>query len=103
MQIFSESLLQYLYNHYCIATCLEMPDALPIISLYWKCLKHRLSTASMAKRCRCPAKIQRVADSILGGDIYFHFEFFACFPSLQVGGTLANEIKHDHSPVVIVV
>ena len=33
----------------------------------------------------------------------FHFEFFACFPSLQVGGALANEIKHDHSPIVIVV
>ena len=33
---------------------------------------------------------------------YIHFEFFACSPSLHVGGALANEIKHDHSPVVIV-
>ena len=57
----------------------------------------------MTKRSRCPARNQRVACSIPGGDIYFHFEFFACFPSLQVGETLANEIKHDHSPVVIVV
>ena len=43
------------------------------------------------------------ADSILGGDIYFHFGLFSCFPSLQVGGAIANEIKHAHSPVVIVV
>ena len=27
----------------------------------------------------------------------------ACFPSLQVSESLANEIKHDHSPVIIVV
>ena len=52
---------------------------------------------------RCPARNHRVAGSIPDGDIYFHFEFFACFPSLQVGGTLANEINHDHSPVVNVV
>ena len=57
----------------------------------------------MAKRSRCPARMQMVAGSIPGGDIYFHFEFFASFSSFQVGGTLANEIKHDHSPVVIVV
>ena len=59
----------------------------------------------MDKRSRCPARKERVAGSIPGGDIYmyFHFEFFACFPSLRVGGALANEIKHDHSPVVIVV
>ena len=57
----------------------------------------------MAKRSRRPARNQRVAGSIPDGDIYFHFEFFSCFPSLQVGGALANEIKHDHSPVVIVV
>ena len=31
----------------------------------------------------------------------FHFEFFACCPFLQLGGALANEIKHDHSPEVI--
>ena len=34
---------------------------------------------------------------------YFHFEFFACFPSLHVDGVLGNEIKHDHIPVVIVI
>ena len=28
---------------------------------------------------------------------------FACFPSFQLDGALANEIKHDHLPVVIVV
>ena len=37
------------------------------------------------------------------GDIYFHFEFSACFPSLQDDGDLANEIKHAHSPLVIIV
>ena len=55
----------------------------------------------MAKRSRCPARKQRVAGSIPGGDIYFHFEFFACFPSLQVVGALANEIKHNLSSVVV--
>ena len=58
---------------------------------------------SMAKRSRRPARNQKVAGSKPGGDTYFHFEHFACFPSLQVGGVLANEIKHDNSPVVIVV
>ena len=57
----------------------------------------------MAKRSRYPARNQKVAGSILDGDVYFHFEFFACFPSLQVSRALANEIKYDHSPVVIVV
>ena len=52
---------------------------------------------------RCPAGKPRVAGSIPSGDIYFHFEFFTCFPSLQLGGTLVNEIKNDHSPVVIIV
>ena len=56
----------------------------------------------MAKRSRCPARNQQVAGSILGGDIYFHFEFPPVFPSLQVSRALANEIKHDHSPVAIV-
>ena len=37
------------------------------------------------------------------GDIYFHFEFFAPSPSEQVNGAVANEIKHVHSPEVIVV
>ena len=54
----------------------------------------------MAKRSKRPARNQRVAGSIPGGDIYFHFEFFACFSSLKVGGALANEIKHGHSSVV---
>ena len=37
------------------------------------------------------------------GDICFHFEFFA-LPSRseQLSRASANEIKHDHSPVVIV-
>ena len=48
-----------------------------------------------------------VAGSIPGGDIFsclivFWFFFFV-FRSLQLGGALANEIKHDHSAVVIVV
>ena len=43
----------------------------------------------------------KVAGSISGGDIYFHFEFFACFDSFQLGGTFANEIKHANSPVVL--
>ena len=57
----------------------------------------------MVKRCRRPARNQRVAGSIPGRDIYFHFEFFAGFTFLQVGAALANKIKHDHSPVAIVV
>ena len=56
----------------------------------------------MAKRSRYPARNQKVAGSILGGDIYFYFEIFACFPSLQISRAVANEIKHDHLPVVIV-
>ena len=57
----------------------------------------------MAKRARCPARKPRVAGSIAGGDINFYFEFVAYFPSLQLGGGLANEIKHGHSHIVIVV
>ena len=57
----------------------------------------------MAKRSKCPARNEKVAGSILGGDMHFHFEFFACFPYLQVSRAVANEIKHDHLPVVIVV
>ena len=57
----------------------------------------------MANRPRCPARKQIVAGLIPGGDIYFHSELIACFPSLQVGGALANEIKHNQSPVGIVV
>ena len=88
---------------YCIiAACFEDAHALPVNSLYWKSLK-QVKTASMAKRFRWPARNQRVAGWIPRGDMYFHFEFFACFPFLQVGGAFANEIKHDHSPVVIVV
>ena len=57
----------------------------------------------MAQRSRCPARNQRVAGSIPGGDIHFHFELFPCFPSFQVGGAIANKIKHEHVSVVIVV
>ena len=57
----------------------------------------------MAKRSSYPAGKPRVAGLIPVGDLYFHFEFLAYFPSLQLGGALANEIKQDHSPVVIVV
>ena len=57
----------------------------------------------LANRSRCPTGNPMVAGLIPGGDIYFHFEFFACFPSLQLGGAIANEIKHDHSPVIIAV
>ena len=37
------------------------------------------------------------------GDIYFHFEFSLPPRSEQVNGAVANEIKHVHSPEVIVV
>ena len=57
----------------------------------------------MAKRSRRPARNQKIGGSKPGGDTYFHFELFACFPSLQVGGALANESKHDSSPVVLIV
>ena len=36
---------------------------------------------------------ERVAGSIPGGYIYFHFEMFACFPSLQVGGAPAMKLS----------
>ena len=55
----------------------------------------------MTKLIRCPARKPRVPGSIPSRDIYFHF--FACFPSLQHNSNLANEIKHDHLPIVIVV
>ena len=57
----------------------------------------------MAKRARCPARKPGVDGSIPGGDIYFHFEFFACLHTLQLRRALANEIMHDHPPVDIVV
>ena len=56
----------------------------------------------VAKRPRCQIEKPRVAGSIPGGDIYFHFKLFACC-SLQLGVALANEIKEDHSPVVFIV
>ena len=37
------------------------------------------------------------------GDVYFHFEFLVPFRSEQLSRANANEIKHDHSPVVTVV
>ena len=37
------------------------------------------------------------------GNIYFDFEFSLPPRSEQVSGAHVNEIKHDHSPVVIVV
>ena len=38
------------------------------------------------------------------GQIYFHhFDFFAPSRFEQVSGAHANEIKHDHSPEVIVI
>ena len=85
-----------------IATCLETPHSLPVTSLYCKSLKYRYSTVSIAKRSRYPARNQGVAGSILGEYIYFYFDFFACFLSLQVSRAVANKIKHNHSPVVIV-
>ena len=69
----------------------------------WKSFKRSYTKLQMAKWSRCPSGKKRVTGSISGGYIYFHFEFFACFPSLPVGEALANEIKHDHSPVVSVV
>ena len=37
------------------------------------------------------------------GDIYFHLNFSLASRFSQLGGAHANEIKHDHSPVVYVV
>ena len=83
MQILSEMLLQYIYNHnqFYILYCHVFGDA-PHITCHLIVkleFKTQVITASMAKRSRCPARNQRVAGSIPGGDIYF--EFFACFPS----------------------
>ena len=36
-------------------------------------------------------------------ETYLYFECFACFSSLQLSGPLANEIKYNHLPVVIVI
>ena len=41
-------------------------------------------------------------DLAIGIYLYFHFEVFTQFHSFQVDGALANEIKHGHSPVVMV-
>ena len=57
-------------------------------------------TSPMVKRARCQARKQRVAGSFPSGDIHFHFECFTHFPFLQLGWSLANEIKHDHSLVL---
>ena len=37
------------------------------------------------------------------GDVYFHFEFSLLLRSEQLPRAHENEIKDDHSPVVIVV
>ena len=37
---------------------------------------------------------------VSSGDIYFVFEFFVCFSSLQLDEVHANGIKLDHSSVV---
>ena len=49
------------------------------LSLYCKTFKHRYPTVPKAKRIRCPARKPRVADSILGGVIYFHVNFSLVF------------------------
>ena len=41
--------------------------------------------------------------SNLAGDKSFYFEFFNPACSEQLSGSYTNEIKHDHSPEVIVV
>ena len=41
-----------------------------------------LTTVPFGKRSRIPIGKPRVAGSIPGGNIYFHFELFACFPFL---------------------
>ena len=56
----------------------------------------------MAKRARCPAEKPMIAGSIPGGGIYFHFDFAFSFLTAR-WSPLQNEIKHDISPVVIVV
>ena len=50
-----------------------------------------------------PVAAWRGAGSNPAGDIYFHFEFSIPACSEQLSGSHANEIKHDHSPVVVVV
>ena len=80
---------------HCIATCMETPHYLS---------PHcTASTVPIPKLTRCLARDQIVTCSISRGDTYFYFKMFAFFASLQVGGALANDIKHGHSPVVIVV
>ena len=101
------NLLQYIHNHYqfdtldCIV-CLR----LPIHHLSLHCVQEfntQLINGLVVKRAWYPTRKPRVAVSIPGGDINFQFEVSACFPSLQLCGSLANEIMHDYSPVVIVV
>ena len=55
------------------------------------------------RRCNFPVVDWRGVGSNPAGDIYFHFEFSLPPRSEQVNGAVANEIKHVHSPEVIVV
>ena len=54
---------------------------------------------------RRPIGKRGVVGWIPGGDIYFHFDFFACFSFLTAlrSPCKMNEIKHDNSTVVYVV
>ena len=105
MQILSDtSLLQYIHNHnqfdtlychvlifseYCIARVL---DARKQLSRWPSGVGIRLERCLQGSLARFPAETY-----------FFPFGFFVRFPSLQIGVALANEIKHNHSPVVVVV
>ena len=93
----------------CYSYCLHLNFAWIHNVIFYSCQDSERVLNAGKKNCpdgqwsMCTAGKPRVAGSIPGGDIYFHLEFFACFPSLHVGRALANGIRHDHSPVVIVV
>ena len=78
-------LLQYIYNQnqFYILYCHVFGDA-PRITCHFTVLeefKSQVINCLDGQAVKCPVRKQRVAGSIPGGDIYFHFEFFACFPS----------------------
>ena len=87
--------------------CCHVMVLLICILLSWKTLNHRSSSRRRGRvvyGADLPVVAWRGGGSNPAGDIhvYFNFEFFApCYE--QLSGTYANEIMHDHSPVVIVV
>ena len=117
MQISSEILLQYIYNHnlFYMLYCHVFGDA-PLITCYFTVLHEFKTHVAVLEEFKTHDQLSRrpsglgIRLEIKGSLVRYPAEIyifikknFACLPSLQVAGTLAYEIKHDHSPLVIVV